>query len=160
MVEQMGSSVSVVMIAHRLSTVMGCDKIIVIDKGQVLEEGNHSELMENDKTYASLVRTQMVKEAKEATEAVDEEASEKDAASEDDVAMLGMQSGWGKGKGNAGKGNGQWDRERNGGKWGGKEGGRAGKEGKWGGKEGGGGKDGKRGKKGKGDREGRDGASG
>ncbi len=32
-------------IAHRLSTVMNCDRIIVMDKGQIIEEGNYEELM-------------------------------------------------------------------------------------------------------------------
>ena len=36
---------TVVLVAHRLSTVMNADKIAVIDKGQVMEEGNHDELL-------------------------------------------------------------------------------------------------------------------
>ena len=34
------------MIAHRLSTVMACDKIIVLKNGIVFEEGTHAELLE------------------------------------------------------------------------------------------------------------------
>lgn len=34
-------------IAHRLSTIMNCDKIIVLEKGQILEMGNHYELINN-----------------------------------------------------------------------------------------------------------------
>jgi ATP-binding cassette subfamily B protein len=36
---------TVVMIAHRLSTVRGANKIIVMDEGQIVEQGNHEELM-------------------------------------------------------------------------------------------------------------------
>eukprot|EP00927_Polykrikos_kofoidii_P031796 TRINITY_DN2725_c0_g4_i1.p1 TRINITY_DN2725_c0_g4~~TRINITY_DN2725_c0_g4_i1.p1 ORF type:complete len:963 (+),score=130.85 TRINITY_DN2725_c0_g4_i1:104-2992(+) len=58
MVKAMTGSCSIIMIAHRLSTVMGVDKIIVIDEGHVHEEGTHAELMSNDQIYAGLVRRQ------------------------------------------------------------------------------------------------------
>lgn len=41
-------------IAHRLSTVRNVDKIIVIDKGRVVEVGKHNELMENESLYYDL----------------------------------------------------------------------------------------------------------
>lgn len=45
---------TVLMIAHRLSTVVGADKIIVLDEGRVVEEGTHKELKEADKLYARM----------------------------------------------------------------------------------------------------------
>ena len=47
-----------VIIAHRLSTVMNLDRIIVIEQGVILEQGTHSELLEHDGRYAALWRKQ------------------------------------------------------------------------------------------------------
>ncbi|MFJ1731192.1 ABC transporter ATP-binding protein [Streptomyces sp. NPDC088254] len=46
------------LIAHRFSTVRVADHIVVMDEGQVLEEGTHLELMQRDGTYAELFRLQ------------------------------------------------------------------------------------------------------
>ena len=45
---------TVVVIAHRIHTVMDCDKIIVLDKGALVEEGTHDELVANDNVYKRL----------------------------------------------------------------------------------------------------------
>ena len=45
-------------IAHRLSTIQNADKILVIDKGQIVEEGSHKELMAVDGLYCKLVEMQ------------------------------------------------------------------------------------------------------
>ena len=42
------------MIAHRLSTVVGADKIIVLNKGCISEEGSHNELLTSDGLYARM----------------------------------------------------------------------------------------------------------
>lgn len=42
---------TVIIIAHRLSTVRQADKIIVLEKGQVLEEGSHTDLIEHGQAY-------------------------------------------------------------------------------------------------------------
>ena len=49
-----------VVIAHRLSTVRGADKILVLDHGQVVEQGTHQQLLESGGLYAQLVSAQMV----------------------------------------------------------------------------------------------------
>ncbi|CEN23302.1 ABC transporter ATP-binding protein [[Clostridium] sordellii] len=48
----------VIVIAHRLSTIKNADKIYVIDKGRVIESGNHEELILNRSKYYSLVNEQ------------------------------------------------------------------------------------------------------
>ena len=45
---------TVIMIAHRLSTVVNADKIIVLDEGKLIEEGAHKELLEKNGMYARM----------------------------------------------------------------------------------------------------------
>lgn len=45
---------TVLVIAHRLNTVMNADHIIVLDDGKIVEEGNHNQLMEKEGLYKKL----------------------------------------------------------------------------------------------------------
>lgn len=50
---------TVVLVAHRLSTVINADMIAVVDDGKIAELGNHQELLRQDGIYAQLVRRQV-----------------------------------------------------------------------------------------------------
>ncbi len=50
---------TVIVVAHRLSTIRNADQIVVLDKGFVVEVGNHETLMEKKGYYFNLVSTQM-----------------------------------------------------------------------------------------------------
>jgi len=47
-----------IVIAHRLSTVMDADQILVMDQGRLVEQGTHEDLLDQDGLYADLYRTQ------------------------------------------------------------------------------------------------------
>jgi subfamily B ATP-binding cassette protein MsbA len=45
-------------IAHRLSTIVKADKIVVLEKGEIAEQGSHQELLDHDGVYAGLYKQQ------------------------------------------------------------------------------------------------------
>jgi energy-coupling factor transporter ATP-binding protein EcfA2 len=49
-----------IVIAHRLSTIRQCDRIIVLDKGRIIEDGSYDELIAKDGFFAELVERQRV----------------------------------------------------------------------------------------------------
>ena len=54
----LSESKTTLIIAHRLSTVMNADKIIVIENGRVVEQGNHSDLIDKKSVYYALYNSQ------------------------------------------------------------------------------------------------------
>ena len=48
-------------IAHRLSTILNCEKIFVLDKGELVSQGNHEELLKNSPIYKNFYEKQMQK---------------------------------------------------------------------------------------------------
>lgn len=44
-----------IVIAHRLSTIKQCDRILVLDKGKIIEDGKYEELLEKTGFFAELV---------------------------------------------------------------------------------------------------------
>ena len=52
---------TVIVIAHRLSTTQEADKIVVFDKGKIIEEGKHIDLLNKEGTYKDLCEKQLIK---------------------------------------------------------------------------------------------------
>ena len=57
-IEKLTYGKTVLMIAHRLRSVTGCDKIVVLDKGNVVGEGTHDELLKDCPIYSKLYHLQ------------------------------------------------------------------------------------------------------
>lgn len=57
-ISEFSKEMTTIFIAHRLSTIKNCDKIFVLEKGKIIESGNHKELTESGGKYAELVRQQ------------------------------------------------------------------------------------------------------
>jgi subfamily B ATP-binding cassette protein MsbA len=59
-IENLTKNKTTIIIAHRLSTVMKCDKILVFENGQIIEEGKHEFLVNNSSTYKKLYEKQII----------------------------------------------------------------------------------------------------
>ena len=68
-IEQNLDGRTVLLIAHRLSTVQKANRIIVIKKGRVVEQGTHAELLEEKGVYHELVKKQFAQSKKEIEDA-------------------------------------------------------------------------------------------
>ena len=58
-IDEISKGRTMLMIAHRLSTVRNCDAIIVVDKGRIIEAGSHDELMKRNGVYSKLHQAQI-----------------------------------------------------------------------------------------------------
>jgi ATP-binding cassette, subfamily C, bacteriocin exporter len=57
-VSEFSGKITTLFITHRLSTIKNCDKIFVVDKGKIIEEGTHEELEKLNGKYTQLVKQQ------------------------------------------------------------------------------------------------------
>jgi len=76
---------TVIMVTHRLSSVVSAANIIVLDKGQVVESGTHEELRKRKGAYAALWRDQLLHAAQDAVADQCDTASDRAAAEELDL---------------------------------------------------------------------------
>lgn len=51
---------TILIIAHRLSTIKNCDRILVLDDGKIVGQGNHKQLLKNNKIYKTLYESEML----------------------------------------------------------------------------------------------------
>ncbi|RZK50564.1 MAG: ABC transporter ATP-binding protein [Pedobacter sp.] len=51
-----------ILIAHRISTIKNADKIIVLEDGEIIEQGTHQQLLNNQKVYAEMYENQLLEE--------------------------------------------------------------------------------------------------
>ena len=63
-IEKIRNEKTLIVISHRLANVKNADKIYMLDKGILVEEGNHKELMDKNNKYANLVKMQEELEGK------------------------------------------------------------------------------------------------
>ncbi len=52
-----------IIISHRISSIKNCDKIIVLDKGEIVETGSHKDIIKNEGLYKMLYEQQLLEEA-------------------------------------------------------------------------------------------------
>jgi len=60
----LGNGITLIVIAHRISSVMNLDEILYLDNGEILERGSHKELMKNSTRYSELYKMQINPELK------------------------------------------------------------------------------------------------
>jgi ATP-binding cassette subfamily B protein len=58
-INELSNNITTIIIAHRLSTIMRCDRIYVMENGEIIEQGSHTELMNDKKNYYNLWKEQL-----------------------------------------------------------------------------------------------------
>ena len=61
-IENLQKEYTILIIAHRLSTVRNSDRILMLSEGKIIAEGNHSKLIKECKKYRDLYENEIIKE--------------------------------------------------------------------------------------------------
>ena len=96
-IESISKDRTTLMIAHRLSTIVDADEILVIQKGEIAEQGSHEELMQAGGIYAAMWMQQLREDrtpvgsshSSQKDSSKGEEESDEDDSSDDDSARVG-----------------------------------------------------------------------
>ena len=95
--EELTAERTTIVIAHRLSTVEAADQIVVLDKGEVVEKGNHTELLQQGGLYADLYASQFKDESQDQAETLSLSIKKKDQTYVSDFlerASLSVEGAW------------------------------------------------------------------
>jgi len=57
-IDNISKDYTIIIVAHRLSTIMNCNKIYMLDKGKIVDSGTHKELLKNNKEYQKLYNSE------------------------------------------------------------------------------------------------------
>lgn len=61
-IDNMKDKYTILIIAHRLSTVINADRIMIVDDGKIADTGTHKQLLKNNKLYKKLYENEIVEE--------------------------------------------------------------------------------------------------
>ena len=81
---ELGKGRTQIVIAHRLTTIMNADQIIVMDQGSIVEKGRHEELLQKKGAYFDLWNVQLRAEEEHAKAAIRQQLTKAAAESKDD----------------------------------------------------------------------------
>jgi len=59
-IAEFSASRTCLVVAHRMATVLGCDSIVVMDAGQIVDQGTHDQLLSRCELYRQLARHQLL----------------------------------------------------------------------------------------------------
>jgi len=57
-IENISKDYTIIIVAHRLSTIMNCNKIYILDKGQIVDCGTHKQLLKTNRNYQKLYNSE------------------------------------------------------------------------------------------------------
>jgi len=57
-IDNISKDYTIMIVAHRLSTIINCNKIYILDKGKIIDSGTHKELLKNNKSYQKLYNSE------------------------------------------------------------------------------------------------------